>query len=161
MERTAKVVEKHGSRAVVLMRKHLSCEKCGRCGGIFGGPDLQDSRVIVKNPVNAEVGQRVVVAADDMRLLIMTFVLYIVPVIALLAGIFGILLLADTLGIAPDNYLAASAAGFLLMAVSYAGIRAWDNKKSEDDRYYPEIVSIAPDSDCEGNGDCKNKGEEE
>ena len=40
MERVGTVIEVKPERAtaVVKMRRHLACERCGRCGGILGGP---------------------------------------------------------------------------------------------------------------------------
>lgn len=143
MEHVGRVLEKRGGEAVVLMRKHAMCEKCGRCGGLLGGADLKDTQVIVSNPIGAEVGQNVVVKADDNRLLLMAFVLYIVPLFALVAGIFAGLRLCVILGFQPDNYLFASFVGFILMALTYLLIKRWDKQKMNDERYRPVIVSLS------------------
>lgn len=143
MERIGKVIEKRGNRAVVVMRRHIACEGCGRCGGLLGGPDTKDSCIEVDNPIDASVGQTVKIEVDDGKLLLFSFVFYLVPVIALLAGVWIGLTLAAAINFQGDHILPAVGLGLLLFGMVIGGIRLWDRRSKDDPRYKPVITSLA------------------
>jgi sigma-E factor negative regulatory protein RseC len=142
VERVGIVVEVKGETAVVKMQRHLSCENCGRCGGIFGKEDQRDHIVEVPNPLKASVGQQVYIATDDRQTLFISFMLYMVPLIALIAGILGWLQLAPLLGFQGTQELPAVGVGFGLLAFVFVGIRLWDRRVKESGRYRPEITGV-------------------
>lgn len=149
MERVGKVIEKKGSRALVLMRRHTICENCGVCDGILGGPDLKDSQFEVENPVNAEVGEMVKIEVDDSKLLLMSFVLYLIPVFALVAGILLGVNIAPAINFAGDHILFSAGMGLVMALFSFLIIRFWDKTKKDDKRYKPVITAIASEEECE------------
>lgn len=149
MERIGTVVEEKGETAVVHMRRHLSCEKCGRCGGILGGADQRDLLVEVINPVGARTGQLVHVESDDRQLIFVAFMLYIVPLAVLVAGVLLWLNLAPAFGLPGNQDLAAIGIGFGLMVLVFMGIRAWDRRVSRTTRYKPVITGLAKKEDAD------------
>lgn len=142
VERIGKVIEKHGNRAVVLMRRHVACEGCGRCGGLLGGPDTKDSHVEVDNPIDALPGQTVRIEVDDGKLLLFSFVFYLLPVIVLLAGIWAGFSLAAAIGFKGDHVLIAVISGLGLAAMTFGGIRIWDRRVKDNPRYRPVITAL-------------------
>ena len=80
MERIGTVTEEKGETAVVHLRRHLSCENCGRCGGLLGSEDRREHYVEALNPIRARSGQKVLIEMDDRRALFIAFMLYLVPV---------------------------------------------------------------------------------
>jgi len=156
LERVGKVLEKRGHQALVAMQRHVACENCGRCGGILGGPDQKDERVEVDNPINASEGELVNIEVDDRQLLKVAFLVYMVPVLALLAGIFGGLGLAPVLNYGGDHTLFSVAMGLVLMAVVILAVRSWDRKVKDDSRFRPVIKSLAetPETDIDSNNSC-------
>lgn len=145
MERIGIVVEVKENTAVVKMQRHLACEHCGSCGGIFGQADRKDHLVEVKNTLPAKVGQRVFIEADSRQVLFIAFVLYMVPLFALIIGIAGWLYLAPLLGVQGNQDLPAIGAGFVLLALVFCGIRWWDRRVKKAGRYRPEITGLAED----------------
>ncbi len=143
MERIGKVIEKRGNRAIVLMRRHMACEGCGRCGGLLGGPDVKDSRIEVENPIDASVGQMVKIEVDDGKLLLFSFVFYLIPVIALLAGVWMGLTLAAAINFKGDHVLLAVGLGLILAGMVIGGIRLWDRRSKDDPQYKPVITALA------------------
>ncbi len=143
LERVGIVIATEGDTAVVKMQRHLSCENCGRCGGILGKEDRRDHIVKVSNTLKAEVGQRVFIETDDRQGIFVAFMLYMVPLFALIAGIFGWLYLAaPLLGLQGSQELPAIGAGFLLLVLVYLGIRRWDRRVRESGRYRPTITGL-------------------
>jgi len=157
VERVGTVVEVKENTAVVKMQRHLACEHCGRCGGIFGQADRKDHLVEVKNTLPAKVGQRVYIEADSRQVLFVAFVLYMIPLFALIAGIAGWLYLAPLLGVQGNQDLPAIGAGLVLLALVFCCIRWWDRRVKKSGRYRPEITGLAGDE----NGEEKTIGDKD
>lgn len=141
MEQAGIVIAVKENTALVRMRRHLACENCGRCGGLLGKVDLREPVVEVLNPVGARPGQRVLVESDDRRVLLVSFMLYIVPLAALVTGIFLWLKLASLYGLGGGEP-AAAGSGFALMILVFLGLRFWDRHNAKNPRYKPVITEI-------------------
>ncbi len=141
MEQYGLVTEARGETATVTLQKHLACEKCGRCG-ILSGAGKRDAVIEASNPIRAEKGQRVLLETDDRRMLLVSFVLYMVPLAGLIAGIFSWTSLSDYLGFTANQELYAVGSGFAVMAVIFLFIRSWDKKAKNNPRYRPVITEV-------------------
>jgi sigma-E factor negative regulatory protein RseC len=146
MERAGLIVATKGKTAMVRLQRHVSCANCGRCGGLLGNEDRRQLVVEVDNPIKAAVGQRVVVETDDREAIFISFMLYMVPLAALVAGILLWPLLARSFGLDGNQDLYAVGAGFLLMALVFLGIKRWDRRVKESGRYRPVITGLAEDT---------------
>ena len=142
MERVGTITSVKEDTAVVAMRRHVSCASCGRCGAFAGKPNLEES-VEVINPIKAGIGQKVLVETNDRQMLFISFMLYMVPLAALLAGVLLWVRFAPALGFGGNQEPAAAGAGFLLMVLVYLGIRIWDRRVKGNPRYKPVIVDLA------------------
>lgn len=142
MERFGRVLEARGDRAVVLMQRHSACENCGQCGGILGGPDVKDSEVEVKNPIGADQGELVRIQVEDQKVLLLSFVVYLIPAVVLVAGLLLGYQAAVSYGWAINPNYAGVISGVLLMLVTFGFIRKWDQKVRNDPRYLPVITSL-------------------
>ena len=149
MEQYGLVIENRGETALVSLQRHLACESCGRCG-ILSGSNKRDITVEALNPIKAEAGQRVTIESDDRQVLFISFMLYLVPLGALVAGIVIWLSIAATLGLEKNQELLAAAAGLGLMAVVFFLIRLWDRRVKDDPRYKPVITGLIEEepADC-------------
>ena len=142
MERIGKVLEDRGEQALVLLKRHMACEGCGRCGGILGGSDIKDEEVEVANPIGAIEGEMVQVEIDDQKVLLLSFVIYFVPVLALLIGlIFGQWVVIN-FGWTIEQNLASVIFGFFLMFITFLFIRRWDQFIKKTNKYKPVITSL-------------------
>ncbi|HHW74847.1 MAG TPA: SoxR reducing system RseC family protein [Firmicutes bacterium] len=141
MERIGTVKEVKGETAVVHLRRHLSCENCGRCGGILGAEDSRDHYVEVLNPIGAEKGESVLIEIGDRQALFIAFLLYLVPLGGLVAGIFLGFKLTAALGWESYRELVAAGVGFLLMGLIFALISLWDRRIKQSGRYRPVIIA--------------------
>lgn len=144
MERVGLVVEVKGDTAVVNLQRHTACGKCGHCAVFLGQPE---HRFEVFNPIRAGVGQRVVVETDDRQVIKLSFLLYLVPLAALVGGIFSWLHFSTPLGFTGNQELPAVGIGFALMFLVYFLIRLFDRSVRDNPRYKAVITALAPESE--------------
>ncbi len=152
MEQYGLITEATGETATVTLQKHLACEKCGRCG-ILSGAGKRDAEIEASNPIQAKEGQRVLLETDDRRMLFVSFMLYMVPLGGLIAGIFSWLSISDYLGFTANQELYAVGTGFIVMSVIFLFIRNWDKRAKDNPSYRPVITEVIEDftaeADCE------------
>jgi len=105
----------------VETRRSGSCESCkarGGCSGLGGG---REARVWVTDPLGVAEGERVVVAVPGELVVQASLLLYLVPVLALLAGAVLGNRLAPGFGLNPD--LGAAVLGVVAMALAFGAAR--------------------------------------
>ena len=68
--------------------------------------------------------------------------LYLVPLAALVGGIFLWMYISVRLGLQGRPELPAVAAGVVLMGLVYGGLRRWDNRIKDNPRYKPVIAEL-------------------
>lgn len=148
MEQYGVVTQANNDRAKVSLQRHLACENCGRCG-ILSGSGQRDVIIEVMNPIKAQPGQRVMLESDDRQVLFIAFMLYIVPLGGLVAGILAWLKAAASLGFTENQELVSVAVGFGVMAVAFILIRIWDRRVKDSPKYKPVITAlIAEEPEC-------------
>lgn len=91
IEEYAIVTARAGTQATLEIERRTACSLCGQkrgCGNATWGKLLGHSRhaFTAENPVNANVGDSVVVGIDEHAVLNSAFYLYVVPLIGLLVG---------------------------------------------------------------------------
>jgi sigma-E factor negative regulatory protein RseC len=153
LEQYGLVVENRGETAVVNLQRHLICESCGRCG-ILSGSNKRDINVEALNPLKAEAGRRVILESDDRQVLFISFMLYLVPLAGLLAGIILWLSIAGYLGLEGNQEPGAALAGLGLMAAIFFMIRLWDRRVKDDRKYKPVITGFIDEETDEETDEC-------
>jgi len=149
VEQYGVITKTRGDSAAVNLQRHLICGKCGKCG-ILSGSSKRSIIIEAHNPIQAEEGQRVVLESDDRQVIFLAFMLYIVPLGGLVAGIFLWLLLAGALGFEGNQELQAVGAGLGLMVLIFFFIRSWDRGVKDDPRFKPVITGLLLDKpECE------------
>lgn len=123
MEQVGHVVDIKEGKAIVMVKRHDVCGKCGGCGVAVSGSG--DNYVEAVNVVNAAIGQNVRVAMKTSHVLKASFVVYIVPIIALLAGIWLGQTLEGTFDVLGRFDLIL---GFVFLIGSYLLVRGYDKK---------------------------------
>lgn len=91
IEEYAIVTGRIGAQATLEIERRTACGLCGQkrgCGNATWGKLLghNSHSFTAENPVNANVGDSVVVGIDEQAVLNSTFYLYVVPLIAMLIG---------------------------------------------------------------------------
>ena len=129
------VLEVSGTMAKVKASRHSDCENCGNCPG--------NTAIVVDalNPVGAKRGQRVAIEVKEVNMLKAAFIVYILPLIAAVAGAFA----GDYLAVAqqasnPVWYQIGGGAAAVGLSILY--IKYFDRNARTDDKMKPVIVRI-------------------
>lgn len=130
MLQTGIVRKADASCAVVEITRSSACgESCASCRLCPGG----STEVEAYNEINASVGDAVIISLSDRKVLGAAFLVYIVPLLLLIAGYFlGSFLFKTEAG--------GIGTGFLLTALSFAAIIYADKKIKR--RFTPRIVAL-------------------
>jgi len=132
------VIDVQADTAKVKTVKSASCEGCASQGSCTAQGNEMEVRVM--NPAGARVGDRVVIEFETGALLKATFLLYIFPVLCLLAGAVVGNTMGERMGLNPSALSAA--AGFSLFFASFFLIKSRSDRMSKKDAYRPKVVRI-------------------
>ena len=115
------------------------CSARGSCHTLGGGKEMEVSAL---NTAGAHIGDRVLIGFDTGSLLKVQFLLYILPILALMAGA------AVGNGIAPYLSLNSTALsiviGFASLALSLLFIRVKGNRLARKSEYRPKVLRVLP-----------------
>lgn len=140
MEEEGTVVEATGRTARVMMKPGGGCEGCGSSGSckVAGGERILEA----DNPIGAKPGQNVLLAIGGGAFLKASFVVYMVPVIALFigAGLGDYISKAYPDKMTPDFWQASL--GILFLVLSVVGIRLYDRHVAKGRGLRPVIVKV-------------------
>ena len=128
MEQIGQVVGIDGDIAMIMVRRHDVCDKCGGCGAAISGRG--ENYIEAQNIVNAQVGHTVKVTSDTGQVLKASFVVYIVPILALLAGILLGQEFGAVLGLLAREELVGLFFGVAFMLASYFLVKGYDRRMS-------------------------------
>jgi len=133
------VIETSGGTAKVLVKRNSACDHCPSrsCCTSLGG-DLK--RVDVSNVIGAKKGQKVKVGISPKAVLKASFVLYMIPILALIIGA----LLGNYLG-AQHKEIWAVSIGVRFFVGSYFVIKASSKHFEKRAEYVPVITQILAD----------------
>ncbi len=161
MEQYGIITETRGETAAVNLQRHLICGECGKCG--IMSESKRSITIEAQNPIRAEKGQRVVIESDDRQVIFLAFMLYIVPLGGLVAGILSWMQFAGNLGFTGTLELQAVAFGFALMVFIFFLIRKWDRRVKDNPQYKPVITGFLLDKpECdEGSSEQHTEYQEE
>jgi len=126
--------------AWVKTTKTDACKACAArntCHSVGGGKEME---VEAMNHAGARVGQRVVLSFDTSPLLKATFLLYVFPIVAMIAGAFIGQHLAPGLNF-DASYLSAIF-GFLFLGLTLLFVRSKGNKLAKREEYRPKIIRV-------------------
>jgi sigma-E factor negative regulatory protein RseC len=115
--------------AKIRVGRHSECKSCGACPG-------NDAAIIsVRDPLGADVGQRVLFEAKETNAIKGAFIVFILPVAATFAG-------ALIGKIAGDTAVAAIAGGLIAFAFACLFIKRFDRVIGKNESSLANIVRI-------------------
>jgi sigma-E factor negative regulatory protein RseC len=145
IEEAGTVVELKGKHtAVVMCQKSSLCEHCATNGSCAIGDDNQTRLIEVQNFLDAAVGDRVCIATTTKSFLQSSFLIYIVPLIALVIGAVAGKLVGERLDTGLDPNLLSAIFGVFFMCGSFVLLRVGTNALARES-YMPKIVAILDD----------------
>lgn len=144
MKQCGVVTGLEGKYAKVVMKRHSSCGSCNACK--MGQEDAQ-LEIKVFNEVDAKVGQRVSVNMNDTDVLSAAFIVYVMPLLALLGGIIIGNLVLTLLGVVEYKDLYLAIIGFVTMAVTFLLIKRREDKFKNNRKLIPVIDAVVAEDD--------------
>jgi len=127
--------------AVVMCTKSSLCENCATNGSCALGDDGSTRLIEVQNPIAAEVGERVRIATTTKSFLQSSFLLYIVPLIALVIGAVAGKLVGENISTGLDPNLLSAVFGVFFLIGSFVILRVGSSVLNKES-YMPKIVEI-------------------
>ncbi len=118
-----------------------SCESCDSKDSCGEGGKAREMVVQVENILNAKPGDRVVIGFGTAPMLKLSFVLYIFPVIFLIAGAVIGQTLAPSMNM--DESAASILAGLAGFALSFVVVRLFNNRFANKKEFKPFLVRFA------------------
>lgn len=125
--------------AMVLVTRHSSCDSCNACKM---GREDKTIEIEAINRINAREGQTVSIDQEHQNVLKAAFILYVIPLIALLIGITLSMNLLSLFSLSTHNELISAGIGFSLMAIVFWLIRLNEEKFKAKDEFVPVITEI-------------------
>lgn len=134
------VIRIDADTAWVKTKKSQACEGCASRGAcsIMGGGDEMEVQAV--NTAGGRVGDRVVINFDTTPLLKATFLIYVFPILCLLAGALTGMKLAPRFNFDPSVF--AAVCGFLFFGLAFVYVRIRGNRMSQEDQYRPKVIRI-------------------
>ena len=139
------IIALKGDQAVIRIKRHSACEKCGACEM---GSHTDDMFVTVLNHLEGEVGDLAELELPSSQILKASAITYLIPLGALILGVAAGYSLAPGFGWNPD--LTGALTGILLTAASFLGIRAMEPGFKRGHKFSPRMVHIV-----KGLGNCE------
>jgi len=134
------VIKLDKKTAIIRTTRKTACESCGEkhsCTSIGSGQEME---LEADNPINAQVGDRVTVALKTGKLMTASFLLYIFPILMMIAGA----LLGDHLAktYPADPSMMAAGFGFLFFCVAFGIVKLKDMQAKKSGGFRPVIIRI-------------------
>lgn len=128
------VIEVSDNVAKIKVGRHNDCKNCGACPG-------NDSIVITAtNKIGAKPGQRVAFEVKESNFLMATFVVFVLPIIALFIGVLLGGVVSKYIG---SNIRISQIIGAIIMFVlSLIFVKSFDKTVSANNKSQPVIVRI-------------------
>ncbi|MBS6064134.1 SoxR reducing system RseC family protein [Criibacterium bergeronii] len=136
MKELATVIQTNDQDALVRVLRSDACGKCKACSMWSEKSEYID--LTVKNTLDAKIGDSVELDLDSPDVLAASFVMYVIPLIALIGGV-----MLGYYVIKPNDELTAVITGFILLALSYIGLKFNDNRLKNSDRFVIKMTGKA------------------
>ena len=127
--------------AVVMCQKSSLCENCATTGACTLGDDDKTRLIEVQNSLGATVGEQVRIATTTKSFLQSSFLIYIVPLIALVIGAIAGKLTGENLVVGLDPNLLSAVFGVFFMIGSFVVLRVGSTALDQES-YMPKITEI-------------------
>lgn len=151
IEEKAQVIRVAGEFAWVHTQRESACGQCSAqkgCGtSVFS--KLMGNKFVelkVMNPVNAEVGDSVILGLHESVLLKSAIVMYLMPLLTMFASALVAQSLLTDSGLQNLQFWIVSAA-LMGLVLGFVMARRFSKKRSNDERYQPVILRRAPFSE--------------
>ncbi|MBU3181600.1 SoxR reducing system RseC family protein [Clostridium psychrophilum] len=120
--------------AKIKVGRHNECKNCGACPG--------DNSLVIeaKNPIGAKIGQRISFQMKDTNMLMAAFVVYIIPLVAVVVGVLVGQVIAKSFGYSVRGFQIGG--GIVTFILSLINIIKFEKFAHNNDKMQPVITQI-------------------
>ena len=115
------IIKVNDTTAMVKTKQMTACESCGEkdaCHSSGGGGSSKIMEVEADNTANAQLGDTVIVTFDSSKLFMLSFLLYVFPIIIMIIGALMGERVAENFNGNPSTYSAIMGFGFFFAAMA-------------------------------------------
>ncbi|NLW47712.1 MAG: SoxR reducing system RseC family protein [Firmicutes bacterium] len=141
------VTEVLDTKVKVMVTRSSSCENCGACG--IGAKPTTD--FMLNNNIGAKVGDRVVIELHSKALFKAAFLVYAIPLVALIIGFLLGQRIGTSGGMTPNQAeLTGIGSGFLFLVLAFLSLRKLERLRAFGSDLQPQLVAVvdAEESSC-------------
>jgi sigma-E factor negative regulatory protein RseC len=134
------VIKTDSTTAWVKTAKTHACEACAArssCNVMGGGKEMEVQAI---NHAGAKAGEKVVIYFETSPLLKATFMIYVLPILFLMAGAFIGSKMAPFFNF--DASVCSVVIGFLFFGLIIIFVKSKGNKLGKKDEYRPKVIKI-------------------
>ncbi|MGB9499431.1 MAG: SoxR reducing system RseC family protein [Dissulfuribacterales bacterium] len=134
------IIKYNKTTAMVKTIQSTACDSCSEkdvCKTTGGGKIMEVEAI---NTANAKLGDLVVVSFDTGQLFMLSFMLYVFPIIAMIIGALFGEHIAKNFNANPSTFSAIF--GFSFFFISMGIVKLKDKKARKSGKYRPEIIKI-------------------
>ena len=126
--------------AKLIMKRQSACASCGKCTKLSS--ECQDLVVEVDNTIGAKKGDYVEVSMESIKVLKATLLVYLLPLIFLLAGTIITYYILELIEFAGPIEVISGVVGLVCTFISYLLLKKNDDKFNESREYIPKVTKI-------------------
>lgn len=139
MRQCGVVMSIDGDRAKVVMQRQSAC---GDCKGCRWGEDDSSMEIEAVNSINAKIGDHVEIDMEHQNVLFAAFIAYMIPLVALIAGVVLGSVLLEKIGLAQYKEVGSGIIGLASTAIAYLIIRLKEGSLKANKSFVPIITNI-------------------
>lgn len=131
------VINKEGHQLIIKMQRTEACAKCRAC---TAGMKKEDMIIRAENLCSAEIGNKVDVVLDNSNFMKATIIMYGIPFIAFMLGVFGGYYGAISIGIKNGEFIGI-ALGLVFIVITYLIIHTQEHR-FKNGEFVPKAIKI-------------------
>ena len=121
------------------LKRHSACASCGKCATTS---EEKDIIVEVDNTIGAKVGDRVEVNMETINVLKAAFIVYTIPLIALLIGTVGTFYILNAINFNRNIEIISAIVGLIFTIIVFLILKKNDNKFRDSKEYIPIVTRV-------------------
>lgn len=125
--------------AKLKLKRHSACASCGKCATTS---EEKDIIVEVDNSIGAKIGDRVEVNMETINVLKAAFIVYTIPLIALLIGIIGTFYGLKVANFNGNIEIISAIVGLIFTIIVFLILKKNDKKFRNSKEYIPIVTKI-------------------
>ncbi|MDI9475784.1 MAG: SoxR reducing system RseC family protein [Natronincolaceae bacterium] len=139
MKQNGIIISINEDRAKVMLQRQTSCGDCKACKLGRDNPNIEVDAI---NSINAKIGDHVEIDMEHQSFLVAAFIVYMIPLFALIGGILIGNMMLDKFGMIEYKEVGSGLFGLLLTAITFVIIRLKEKSFKSDKRFVPVITGI-------------------